>query len=158
MRLADAMFAKNMAESNFDVAMVEAGFGEYTKIGADEYDNSIEFYGVAPDARMNEAAQRVVFDAGFSTAYVNHTDGWETHYTWQKEFKLARGWRRRYVKDANAKTTRVIAGDPDPGYWEISHWPKAWTRREDLASGYMRIHPDPLDTFIETLPEEEDAS
>jgi hypothetical protein len=132
--------------------MAEAGFGDYVSIGGDSYDVSIEFYSVAPDARMNEAAQLVVFDAGFGMAHVNHTDGWETHYRWGKEFKKARGWRRRYVKDPRATTTRVIAGDPDPGYYEISYWPEGWSRKEWLESGYMRIHPDPLDTFVDVMP------
>lgn len=152
-RLSDAMFAYHRAESEFGDKMVEAGFGDYCRVGGDDYDNSIEFYDVAPDARMGEAAQRLVVEAGFGKAYVNHKDGWETHYTWKhgEPFKAVRGWRRRWVADPNAKTNRGI-GHVDSGYYEISYWPESWnkpTPEEWLVSGYMRIVPDPLDVATE---------
>ena len=47
------------------------------------------------DARLTEAQQKIIYDAGFSIAYVNHTNGWETHYNWKRteEFKPHDGWR-----------------------------------------------------------------
>lgn len=146
--LAEAMFAYHWAESEFESALSDAGF-TYGKLGGDHYDNSVEFYHVEPNQRMSEAAQRIVYDAGFSKAYVNHTDGWETHYNWnQREpFKPYRGWRRRYVSDPSASTTRVIVGEPDNGYWEIGYWPEGWGARsmEERDRGYFRIVPDPLE-------------
>lgn len=144
---ATAMFQYHDAECSFAEQICDAGFGDYNRIGGDHYDNSIEFYQVDDSARMNEAAQRVVYDAGFSKAFVNHKDGWETHYSWSQrdEFKPSRGWRRRYVNDPNATTTNVIAGEPKPGYYEISYWPDGWSHKEWLDSGYMRIVPDPLE-------------
>lgn len=141
------MFDYHEAVSEFEGALCEAGFGAFNRVSGDYYDNSLEIYEVAPDARMGEAAQRVVFDAGFRTAYVNHKDGWETHYTWDhsKPFAPVRGWRRRYVKDPNASTTNVIVGEPNPGYYEISYWPDCWDNKSWLDSGYMRIVPDPLE-------------
>lgn len=143
--LAHAMFAYHEAENEYGDAMVDAGFGSYHGIRGDWYDNSIEFDEVAPDARMSDEAQRITFDAGFSKAYVNHTDAWETHYTWDrsKPFAPARGWRRRWVVDKTASTSRGI-GHHDPGYWEISYWPEGWGERSksDLAKGYFRIVPD----------------
>lgn len=153
MNFSDAMFIYHRAECAFDESMCEAGFGGYEKVGGDHYDNSIEFYGVDDAARMSDAAQRVVFDAGFSKAYVNHKDGWETHYSWdhREPFKPSRGWRRRWVADRDAKTTRTVGVEVAPdnaGYYQISYWPKGWTHERChswLDTGYMRIVPDPLE-------------
>jgi hypothetical protein len=152
-QLSDAMFAYHAAECEFRDAMFAAGFGDYERIGGDDYDNSIVFHGVARDARMGEAAQRIVYDAGFSTAYLNHKDGWATHYSWKRgePFKPSRGWRGRWVADPAATTARNFGQKPTPenaGYYEISYWPEGWTQvetREWLSSGYMRIVPDPLE-------------
>lgn len=149
----DKMFAYYQEEMNFTDAMCEAGFGEYASISGDYYDCSIEFIKVENDARMPEAAQRLCHSAGFVKAYVNHKDGWETHYNWNptEPFKMARGWRRRYVSDPDAATTNVVAGKPNPGYYEISFWPEGWSgdrTKEWLSSGYMRVVPDPLDQNV----------
>lgn len=151
MKFSDTMFEYHAAESRFTDQLCDAGWGEYQSIGGDHYDNSIEFYKVENDERMGEAAQRILFDAGFSRAYVNHKDGWETHYSWdhRKPFEPSKGWRRRYVIDPTATTTRQVGADPpeDRGYYEISEWPESWNseRTKDwLRSGYMRIVPDPL--------------
>jgi len=148
---AEKMFAYHRAEMNFTDALCEAEFGEFNRVSGDYYDGSLEIYEVSADARLNEAAQRVIFDAGFRKVYVNHKDGWETHYNYDlsKPFKASRGWRRRYVSEPEATTTNVIAGDPNPGYFEISYWPEGWTgdrTKEWLSSGYMRVVPDPLDS------------
>lgn len=128
------MFAYHKAESDFEDALVEAGFGEFEGVSGDHYDNSIEIHKVGNAARLNEAAQRVVFDAGFSKAYVNHEDGWETHYNWKQgePFTAQRGWRRLRRE----------------GGFDISYWPEGWgdpkTGRcaEWLSNGYMRIVPE----------------
>ena len=143
---AETMFAFHEAESTFTDALCDAGFGGFKSIGGDHYDCSIEFYGVDNSARMSPEQQRLVFEAGFIKAYVNHEDGWETHYFWGKEFSPQRGWRRRYVNDPNATTTNVVGGPPKPGYYEISYWPEGWETKQWLETGYMRIVPDPLET------------
>jgi hypothetical protein len=152
---AEAMFSYHRAESNFTDALCEAEFGEFNRISGDHYDGSLEIYEVEPDARLNDAAQRVIFDAGFLKVYVNHKDGWETHYSWDhsKPFKAARGWRRRYVKDPTATTTNQIGADEPEhrGYWEISYWPESWIGKLTggwLNNGYMRVVPDPLDPVV----------
>lgn len=120
---------------------------DYDRLGTDYYDMSLEIYGAVNDWRLNEAQQRYLFDAGFSCIYVNHKDEWQTHYSGGGELPV-RGWRRRYVSDPTADTTRVLAGPEDNGYYEISHRPEGWASPmidEDFASGYYRIVPDPLD-------------
>jgi hypothetical protein len=149
-RFADLMFDYHRAESDFTDALCDAGLEDWGSIGGDWYDGSLELHKVPNDARLNEAVQRVIFDAGFVKVYVNHLDGWETHYSWNhsEPFKPSRGWRRRYVSDPTATTTNVIAGEPNPGYFEISYWPKGWTgpgTEKWLETGYMRIVPDPLE-------------
>lgn len=149
---AEKMFAYHRDEMNFTDALCEAGFGDFNRVSGDYYDGSIEFMTVDNEARMPAEAQRLCHSAGFCKAFVNHKDGWETHYSWNpaQSFKPSRGWRRRYVTDPNAQTTNQIGAD-DPehrGYFEISYWPEGWNSprtKEWLNSGYMRVVPDPLD-------------
>lgn len=142
---ADVMFAFYSAESDFSAAMVNAGFGDYTRTGGDDYDNSIEFYEVGNDARMGEVAQRVVFDAGFSKAYVNHKDGWQTHYTWKgTDFAPVRGWRRYIEHNKEPGPSGVI----EFSIMKISFWPESWNGsrlEEDRDAGRIIIVPDQLE-------------
>ena len=151
MKFAELMFEYHRYESKFTDALGDAGLEEFDRVSGDYYDGSLEILKVGNDERLSEAAQRVIFDAGFAKVYVNHQDGWETHYSWGTEpFKAVRGWRRRYVSDPEAKTTNVVVGEPNPGYYEISYWPESWTSdrtKEWLADGYMRVVPDPLDPY-----------
>lgn len=132
-KFSDAMFAYHDAERGFESKLVDAGF-DFGSIRGDDYDNSIEFDDVPPDQRMSDGAQRIVYEAGFSKAYVNHTDKWETHYTFDrsKPFASSRGWRRL----------------ERPGGFDISYWPEGWGDPETgkcaewLRSGYMKIVPE----------------
>ncbi len=120
---------------------------DYDRLGTDDYDASLEIHGATDDWRLDERQQRFLFGAGFATIYVNHKDGWETHYSARGKDLPVAGWRRRYVSDLSGPGDRVIVGDPDPGYWEISHWPESWNTERMLAereSGYYRIVPDPV--------------
>lgn len=138
------------AREVFEDSLLEVLGGDFDNIGTDDYDSSLEIYAVDNHVRLSEAAQRLICDAGFGKVFVNHKDGWETHYTWdwRKPFKAERGWRRRYVSDPDAKTTNVVSGPPNPGYFEISHWPDGWNNhrltKDWLSSGYMRVVGDPL--------------
>jgi hypothetical protein len=139
--------------------MLSADYGkewDFDDISTDEYDCSLEIQKVSPHVRLSEAVQRLIWEAGFGRVYVNHSDGWQTHYNWsQDKPPPARGWRRRYVSDPAASTTNVIAGEPNPGYYEISYWPEGWSgpgTKDWLATGYMRIVPDPLDPYAATAP------
>lgn len=146
MKLADTMFAYYEAENDFGDKMVDAGFGDYTLIGGDHYDCSIEFYGVGNDARLNAQQQRIVFDAGFVKAYVNHHDGWQTHYTWGREFAPQRGWRRYMEHDTEPGPSGVVGFS----VMKISYWPESWKGsrlEEDLAAGKIVIVPDPFETI-----------
>jgi hypothetical protein len=110
-----------------------------TRIGGDYYDNSIEIYGVPADHRLTQRDSDWLKECGFSKIYVNHTDGWETHYSPGSIY----GWRRRYVSDPMATTTNVIAGEPDPGYYETNRFPKGFPEKW-LETGYFRVVDDPL--------------
>lgn len=151
-KFSHAIWAFDSAKYEFEESLENVGLESgthYQSLGWDDYDNSIEIYGVYDEVRLTEAQQRIIYDAGFSIAFVNHKDGWETHYHWnQREpFKSQRGWRRRYVSDSTATTTNVIVGEQNPGYYEISYWPTTWGEKmkKDLDSGYFRIVPDPLE-------------
>ena len=156
---AQIMFDYHMAESAFTDALCDSEFGDFNRISGDYYDNSLEIKEVDNDARLNEAAQKIIYDAGFAKVYVNHKDGWETHYSWNhgQPFKIHRGWRRRYVYDNTVATTNQIGADEveHRGYYEISFWPEGWGDQKNgrtakwLKTGYMRIVPDPLDTSKE---------
>lgn len=120
---------------------------EYDRLRSDSYDGSLEIDGAINDLRLEASVQQFIRDAGFHKVYVNHQDGWQTHYDLSGTVPV-RGWRRRYVEDASAKTTNVIGGPANPGYYEISYWPTGWVSpgcADWLSSGYMRIVPDPLE-------------
>lgn len=139
---------KSRWEDGFDDLLAEGE--DYDRLGTDDYDCSLEIRGAANDWRLSEAQQAYLFGAGFHKIYVNHSDGWETHYSASPVLPV-RGWRRRYVPDRTATTTNVIAGEPNPGYYEISYWPSGWDQpgtKDWLATGYMRIVADVLDPFI----------
>lgn len=128
---------------------------DYHHMSTDDYDMSVEIKQATDDLRLSAEMQQYLWDAGFGKVYVNHKDGWETHYSFFRETPPVRGWRRRYVSDTSADTTRVIAGPDDPGYWEISYWPEGWdspSAKKGLTSGYYRIVPDPLDKFNPAAP------
>src|SRR5262245_57993907 len=132
MNFAQKIWDFENAKLEFEGALERAGFeqGEhYKSLGWDDYDTSIEFYGCHNAARMNAELQNIVYDAGFSRAFVNHDDGWETHYSWDRRepFKAHRGWRRRWVEAPEATTTRSIGekvSSENAGYYEISYWPE----------------------------------
>lgn len=128
---------ENVKEKITD-GLLEAGLEDWSEIGTDYYDNSIEIYGVAPDTRLKqEALDWLIGGCGFSKIYVNHTDGWQTHYGSQLP-----GWRRRYVSDSSASTTNVIAGPENNGYYETNRFPDGFPK-EWLETGYFRVVPDP---------------
>lgn len=126
------MFAYHTASTEFTDRLCDLGFGKYTDISGDVYDCSIEFHKVENDERLSEEQQKFVFDAGFSIAYLNHENGWQTHYHWGAEFRPLKGWRRLRT---------------DKGF-TINYWPEGWGDQKTglcanwLTSGYMTIEPD----------------
>lgn len=137
-------------KSKIEDGLLEAGsIDDFASIATDYYDNSIEIYGVAPDVRLSQAAvDWLIQGCGFSKIYVNHTDKWETHYG-----SSCVGWRRRYVSDPDATTTNVIAGKPNPGYYETNDFPTSFPQAW-LESGYFRVVPDPLMPSPPSVPGE----
>ena len=87
---------------------------EFTKTGWDDYDMSLELYGVPPDTRLSEECQGFIHSNGFITVFVNHTDKWETHYNWKNPFKATDGWRVSY------------AHKNDVGITQIEEIPESW--------------------------------
>lgn len=128
MRLARLYEEIQQAESFLEDALEESGL-DYCGMRNDTYDNSLELDQVGNDERLNEAQQRLIYDQGFGKCFVNHKNGWETHYTWGKVYEVQKGWRRKWV------------GDAQNGHWEISYWPEGWG--EDIrgwqARGYMVV-------------------
>lgn len=136
----DFLARKEQWETTFDNLI--GGGSDYNRITTDIYDESISIRGASNNWRLNNEQISFLRDAGFGKCYIYHDDGWESHYDLKGNKSP---WRRRYVRDEDAKTDRVISGDPDPGYWEISYWPGGWssdTCHGWLKSGYMRIVPD----------------
>ena len=70
------------AKSSLEEALDEAGC-LYERIGWDPYDCSLELYDVPSDYRLTAAVQRVIHEARFTNAFVNHVDKWETHYAFK---------------------------------------------------------------------------
>lgn len=53
----------------------------WSDFGYDYYDESLEIYGINNDTRLTEAEALKLLDLGFGIIYVNHKDGFETHYS-----------------------------------------------------------------------------
>ena len=64
--------------------------GDFNRIGWDDYDKSLEIYEASPNFKLSPESRDFIFSNGFSKVYVNHTDGWETHYAPNQD-----PWRRR---------------------------------------------------------------
>ena len=127
--IASRLYDAHYAESELENQLEQAG-AEFEGLGWDWYDHSIELHGVTPDYRLSEEAQKIIHKAGFSTAFVNHTDKWETHYHFNPngKFKESKGWRVSYPHKR---------GEGEKGIWveEVCQtWPKDW-----FDSGYCIV-------------------
>lgn len=113
---------KSVAQFKRDLAA--AGLTAFESVGGDWYDNSVELHSVANDVRLTEEQQRVMYLHGLSKAYVNHKDGWETHYSWRQgePFALSKGWRISYPHKR---------GD-DEGFWVEGERPESWPEDWDV--------------------------
>ena len=137
-------FQKDQFE--FESALEEAGLEQgkhYSRIGWDDYDCSIEFYNVENDVRFGVELQKIVADAGFIKAYVNHKDGWETHYTWKTPFSPVRGWRRWMEHNKEPSPSGVTTLKK----LKVSYWPEGWGKGNSMM-GEVEIVPDPLEPKI----------
>lgn len=127
--VAERLFDGGFAESELEDILDTVGVPE-TRRGWDHYDCSLELYDIDPDYRLTDDAQRAIHGAGFIKVYVNHTDKWETHYTWKSadDFAAVKGWRVSYPHKR---------GEGEKGIWVeemIPTWPKDW-----FESGYALI-------------------
>lgn len=126
--IAERIFDGGFAESELEASINEV---PYEKLGCDDYDCSLELYGVPVDYRLTEPVQRIIKEAGFVKVYVNHVDKWETHYTWghpDKPFSPVEGWRVSYPHKR---------GPEEKGIWVekvIPTWPDKW-----FDTGYVLV-------------------
>lgn len=129
MSIAERLYAGWHAESEISEALDDLGV-RFERIGWDEYDNSFELHGAAPDYRCDEQVQRYLFGAGFSKVYVNHTDKWETHYTFDqlKPFALSEGWRVSYGHKRGKDEKQIWVEEVVPT------WPAEW-----FDTGYVVV-------------------
>ena len=119
-------FEFSRAREEFESKIYGAGQKkfDFLKIGWDEYDNSLEIYEVPADHRLNEDQQVIIRDAGFSKCYVNHTDGWETHYNFGPNVSFPyRGWRRLQRE----------------GGFDVNYYPESWKGLNWLETGYIKV-------------------
>jgi hypothetical protein len=119
--LAETIYEGEFAKAKLEDLLDDVGLPT-ENYGHDYYDNSIEFHKIAPDFRLNEAQQKVIFDAGFATCYVNHTDGWETHYNFNSRapFTQVEGWRVSHPHKRNDGTPEILVEKP------VESWPPEW--------------------------------
>jgi len=122
-RIADRLYNGTAAESELEELLDDAGV-IYEKTGWDYYDDSVEIYGVPPESRLEQSTLKQLRAAGFMKAYVNHTDGWETHYN------LMTGvpWRVSYPDKRKPEGGSIWVEEPVPT------WPRAW-----FESGYVLV-------------------
>lgn len=113
--LAEAYHSYHRKESDFEDKFYEICPFEYERFGCDDYDGSIEFYEVADDARLNEAACKLLAEEGFVKCYVNHKNKWETQYSALPETK---SWRVSYSHKNGGKGLLV---EEIPASWTADH-------------------------------------
>jgi hypothetical protein len=145
--IADRMFDGVSAEAELEELISDAGV-EFDRLGWDYYDCSVELHGVADDARLSVDTQRIVHAAGFAKVYVNHKNGWETHYTWKAgPFEPVRGWRRHMEHNEEPGPSGVT----EFKIMKISYWPDTWNGsrlEQDRDAGRILIIPDPFETAV----------
>lgn len=119
--IAQRLFDSVFAESELEDALSEAGLC-FERLGWDYYDCSLEIYGVKNDDRLSVDVQRVIYLAGFATAYVNHADKWETHYNFNQktDFVESKGWRISYPHKRGEKGGKIMV-ETMP-----TNWPSSW--------------------------------
>lgn len=127
--IAQRIFDGSHAQGELEDALYAAG-AKFETMGWDDYDCSLELYGVPSECRLSIEAQSAVHAAGFCKAYVNHKDKWETHYIFnpREPFKESKGWRVSYPHKR---------GEGEKGIWVeevIDGWPKEW-----FETGYAAV-------------------
>ena len=107
----EVCYAFDATQLEFTDKLEEVGKLDFDGIGWDAYDNSLEILMVKPLAELTEEAQKLIYDAGFSKVYLNHTDGSETHYNWHgtEGFSKHPGWRK-----PNKQSNGVYLAEPKP--------------------------------------------
>jgi len=127
MNIAEIFFQFSDAREEFEEQLVQLVGEQFEDIGWDDYDCSLELYKCSPDLRLSLEAFQFIQSAGFSKIYVNHTDGWETHYNPHSD--VSKPWRRKRRED---------------GGFDINFMPQSWesVARKDLDRGYIRVVPE----------------
>lgn len=120
-RLFEAHFQIGSAEEELSELLENAGV-PFDDIGWDWYDCSLELVKVTSEYRLSAEAQKIIYDAGFQKAYINHTDSWETHYSFnlKEPFKEVDGWRVSYPGKRGDGTQPVWVEKVVPS------WPPEW--------------------------------
>lgn len=123
--IAQIIFDGDFQKLVLEDALDETGM-EFERMSFDDYDRSVEFYDVKNDHRLNEKASKIILDAGFNIAFLNHKDKWETHYNKGSEFK--KGWRVSYPHKRGEEGGSILLEE------DVEGWPKDWTK-----SGYVKV-------------------
>lgn len=113
--LAGRILDGDNARAELENLLDEAGM-EYETIGWDDYDSSLEIRGVPADHRPTEEVQRVFHASGFATVFVNHVDGWETHFNYKRgePFAMKDGWRVSYGHRRGEPGGEILIEKPVP--------------------------------------------
>lgn len=118
----------HLSKDSFEERIYELCPFDYEKMWCDDYDSSIEFGGVVPDVRLNEAVCQFLFENGFSRCYVNHSDKWETHY---HKLPKCEEWRVSYLNKFGG--TGIL----------VEEIPKSWSFNPLVGKG-ITIVPKPV--------------
>lgn len=95
MNFAETAFAFTDAEREFEHDLTDIQDFNYGSLGWDYYDTSLEFISVANDVELTKEALKYLEDNGFYKVYVNHKNGWETHYQLHGDDKNRVGYRTK---------------------------------------------------------------
>lgn len=125
--IAQKLFEAGRIESDLEGRLIDTGI-DFSSLGWDFYDNSLEINGADPSDRLSDKAQQLIWNAGFSTVYLNHTDKWETHYQLSAKGIGRAGWRVSYPHKR---------GSEEKGIW-VEKVPEAWPK-EWFETGYAVV-------------------
>ena len=124
--LADRLFDGHYAENELEEAIDAAGV-PYESLGWDHYDCSLEVHGVPPEYRPSTEVIEIVRRAGFAKLYVNHTDKWETHYSFHNQHAPSEGWRVSYPHRRGDADNRILVEKV------VETWPADWFESGKVA-------------------------
>ena len=120
MTLSDKLFEMGNIEGQIEDFLYNSSPNlDFTKLGWDDYDCSLEVFGVPKDYVPEKEALNKWAELGFSTIYLTHTDKWETHCTFREEGVTT--WRVSYPHKRKDGTPEIFVEERVESWGNLNH-------------------------------------